>query len=659
MTVTVSTPDSRAARLDREADARRSGIELALLAAAAAIVAAAVGHVWLAQASRAGAAQGEIAAGRAVVLGTDTRPEQLLPLLTWIERDAERRFVARAVTDALAVDGSDAIAPLSHIGALARIRVDARAIDRRRDLAALAARLDDMRRGRMSPSSIRLLDASDLRALRPAVIVRTARTFGWRLGLSAFLLLAAFFAAHVVRRGLGVTNDPVILPIVLLLCGLGFVTMASVNDPVRDRLLFESFAWGAAFGSLLLAAASAIDFRRVGVDRFAFVFLALALLVSTLLLTFGSGPGTSGVKVNLFGVQPVEAIRPLVALFLAGYFAKRWEVVRELSEPRADASPLLRRAAPPRWVDLQPVVAGMAFVLVFFFLQRDLGPALVMSLVFLAIVQRRARPVAARARGTRGRGRRLCGGLLRGLPLHGRQTGRHVALAVGQRDQRRRPGRAGALGAGVGRLRRQRSRRERRRATFRRARTISCSRASARTSASWASPRCSSCSPSSSSDCSGGHPDTDDAYAALVIVGLVTSLVAQFLLIAAGLLGLAPLSGVVTPFLSLGRSSMLSNLAVVGALLAAARLATPGRTRPFARPVGVLTGVFLAALAALGRARLRGAGRRPHHHDGPARPYAPGRRCAALPGQSASARGRAVAGPRRDRRPERAAPRDE
>ena len=39
----------------------------------------------------------------------------------------------------------------------------------------------------------------------------------------------------------------------------------------------------------------------------------------------------------------------------------------------------------PRWKDVRPVVVSMALVLAFFFLQKDLGPALVLSCVVLAL----------------------------------------------------------------------------------------------------------------------------------------------------------------------------------------------------------------------------------------------------------------------------------
>ena len=92
-------------------------------------------------------------------------------------------------------------------------------------------------------------------------------------------------------------------------------------------------------------------------------------------------------------------------------------------------------------------------------------------------------------------------------------------------------------------------------------------------------------------------------YVALLVVGLVTSLAAQALLIVGGLLGLLPLSGVVTPFLSLGRSSMVSNLAVVGLLLAASRQAPPSREAVPAPGVAPRAGRRAALLAiAAGRA---------------------------------------------------------
>ncbi len=92
-------------------------------------------------------------------------------------------------------------------------------------------------------------------------------------------------------------------------------------------------------------------------------------------------------------------------------------------------------------------------------------------------------------------------------------------------------------------------------------------------------------------------------YTFFLVFGLTITLAAQALLIASGLLGLLPLSGVVTPFLSFGRSSMLANCFAIGVVLAVAERAR-GPVRPsFARQVRwVRVALVIAGLAVLSRA---------------------------------------------------------
>ncbi len=66
-------------------------------------------------------------------------------------------------------------------------------------------------------------------------------------------------------------------------------------------------------------------------------------------------------------------------------------------------------------------------------------------------------------------------------------------------------------------------------------------------------------------------------FTALLAIGVVLALGVQALVIGGGLLGLIPLTGVVTPFLSYGRSSMLANCFAIGVVLAVARRRGPVR----------------------------------------------------------------------------------
>src|SRR5262249_1327674 len=152
---------------------------------------------------------------------------------------------------------------------------------------------------------------------------------------------------------------------------------------LRDTLLFARFAETTAIGLGVMAALSFVDFTDRRLIDLSYVPLAGALTLSLLLVLFGSGPGASSAKVNLGPLQPVEVTRLLLALFLAGYFARRWELLRVRGRA-------IRDRQLPSWINAPrveyalPVLVGVGAALIFFFLQKDLGPALLLCCVFLA-----------------------------------------------------------------------------------------------------------------------------------------------------------------------------------------------------------------------------------------------------------------------------------
>ena len=102
-------------------------------------------------------------------------------------------------------------------------------------------------------------------------------------------------------------------------------------------------------GLVAAVGCSLVDFRKTSLLRLSYLPLVAAFGLSLLLLVFGNGPGTSSAKVNLGPVQPIEAIRLLLALFLAGYFARTWELLRQVHDttllPAGRAPSWLRAAA--------------------------------------------------------------------------------------------------------------------------------------------------------------------------------------------------------------------------------------------------------------------------------------------------------------------------
>src|SRR6185295_11729431 len=124
----------------------------------------------------------------------------------------------------------------------------------------------------------------------PRLSVRSASDFTTHYARSIVLFVLAFWAAHIVRRLRRRSDDPLLLPPVMLLCGLGLTTMTALRDPIRDAISASTFAGGVAAGVLLLVAISEVDFEASRLRRAVIAPLAAACALAALLLAFGSGP---------------------------------------------------------------------------------------------------------------------------------------------------------------------------------------------------------------------------------------------------------------------------------------------------------------------------------------------------------------------------------
>ena len=495
-------------------------------------------------------------------------PDALVPLLTMFDRPAERQLVARALFARATAENPS----LEHVGGLAGVAIRVGEIEADRRYVRLRARLQQ----RPGATEVPVLSPADLAVLKPHATVRTVDEFSTGVRNACIWFFATFFGAHLFRRWRRTSDDPVILPAVLLLSGIGMITMLALRDPLRDTLAISRFAAGVAGGVALMLAASEVDFEASRLRRSMLTPLALALGLAALLLIFGSGPGSSGVKVNLFGIQPVEIIRLLVVFALAAFFARRLDFLREFSEPPSASRPWLRYVRVPRWKDIRPVVVSMALVLAFFFLQKDLGPALVLSCVFLALYG------TARGRITF---------VLAGFALL--VAGFAAAYWIGYPSTVRQrvmiwadPWNNGVPGGNQ----------------------VAHGLWALATGSLWGT------GPGLGSPQSipAGHTDfviaaigEELGFAGIVVVvalyallcwrclriatrapgdftaflaaGVALVLVVQAFVIASGILGLLPLSGVVTPFLSYGRSSMLANCVAIGVVLGIAKRQGPVR----------------------------------------------------------------------------------
>ncbi|HEY2014758.1 MAG TPA: FtsW/RodA/SpoVE family cell cycle protein, partial [Bryobacteraceae bacterium] len=276
---------------------------------------------------------------------------ELLPLLESFPDRTERVAVAQRTFEFL-----ESARPLRNVGALAGLR-------------------------RERPAKGPLLP---LGRLKPLMIVRTPRDFQLEFLLWTALYFAGFYLVAMVWNVSGFRGDRSFLPALHLLTGIGLILMMSMRDPLRDTLEFHKFALGVFLGCLLLALPALRPFHYQRLSDWCYTPLFAALVLFSLLLEFGRGPAGNDAKVNLGPFQPVEAIKILLVLFLAGYFTRNWERLRDLRERRILPN-VFRRFGMPRLEHVVPVLCAVAVSLTFFFVLKDLGPALVIFFVFLAM----------------------------------------------------------------------------------------------------------------------------------------------------------------------------------------------------------------------------------------------------------------------------------
>jgi cell division protein FtsW (lipid II flippase) len=587
------------------------------LAAGMGVVALGLLFVFAAKSASMGPVGRDLKQGRLLNLNSVRMAADLDPVLKPIfPAEAERRFVAQRIFDRLpAQDDADAI---DDVDAIAAIRLPTDEVARRADLGDLrerarailgAAAARDTARGRAAsrpapPPRMSLLTTGQFRDLRESLVVRTPGAFRAALFGNALLFFLAFAAMHLLAHARGARGDRLLLPAVLMLSGLGFAMNVSVRDPVRDALQFASFAQGALLGGLGFVLASLPRWERTDLRRLAFVPLIAALACSLALIVFGRGPQGSGAKVNLLGVQPVEAIRLLLVLFLAGFFARRWVLFRELDERPLGKSWLLQRLRLPRLHHVLPVTIGVAASILFSIGQRDLGPALLLVTMFLALyaVSRGGAVLAVVALGVVGAafltsyftgfpdtvavrtGMWLSpwdNGLDRGIQLAQSlwafSAGGLSGMGLGLGSPEYVPAVhtdliLSAIGEELG---------------F--AGVLACLALYALIA--WRGFR--------------AARRASDDYAMFLSLGLTLNIVLEALLIAGGATGLVPLTGVVMPFVSYGRSALVLHLIGLGMLwsLSAGTAGTRVASAPpslhvaFDRPRAVLLGILGVVLA--------------------------------------------------------------
>lgn len=241
-----------------------------------------------------------------------------------------------------------------------------------------------------APHTIRLFSTRDFNILKKekALIIRTPSEFNFWYLVVVACFFGCFALAHLILSWKHATADQLILPFVMVLTGLSFLTLLSLQDPLRDRFLAKDSLVYLGMGFLAMLILLTFNLRRFTVDTALyrlFVFknnrkaangwpwavIAIGLLAMT--IRFGSGPEGSGVKVNLFGFQPSEIVKYLVIIFLAGFFATNEKFISEYVTWKK------------RFSFFSFAVIAIGVTLFLFLMLGDLGPAMVICFTFIIL----------------------------------------------------------------------------------------------------------------------------------------------------------------------------------------------------------------------------------------------------------------------------------
>ncbi|MFE7659946.1 FtsW/RodA/SpoVE family cell cycle protein [Streptomyces celluloflavus] len=198
---------------------------------------------------------------------------------------------------------------------------------------------------------------------------------GYGAGLGVLALLA-----HIAVRLRAPYADPLLLPIAVLLNGLGLVFIFRLDLETPDEQAAPAqLIWSAVGVALFTAVVVLLRDHRV-LRRYAYLCAALALL---LMVAPGLFPAVNGariwVRIAGFSLQPAEFAKVLITVFFAAYLAANRGAL-------AHTGRRVGRLRLPAGRVLGPIVTIWLLTVAVLVLERDLGTSLLFFAVFVVLL---------------------------------------------------------------------------------------------------------------------------------------------------------------------------------------------------------------------------------------------------------------------------------
>ncbi|MFD4303211.1 cell division protein FtsW [Streptomyces albidoflavus] len=200
-------------------------------------------------------------------------------------------------------------------------------------------------------------------------------TLRYAAGLGALALLA-----HGAVRLTAPYADPLLLPIAVLLNGMGLVLIHRLDQETpHDQAAGSQLVWSTAGAALFILVVLLVRDHRV-LRRYTFLSVAAALTLMVLPVFF---PPVNGARIWIrfggFSFQPAEFAKVLLAVFFAGHLAAGLAVLR-------DSGRKVWGVRLPTGRALGPVAAVWLLSVGVLVLERDLGTSLLFFGLFVVML---------------------------------------------------------------------------------------------------------------------------------------------------------------------------------------------------------------------------------------------------------------------------------
>ena len=155
-------------------------------------------------------------------------------------------------------------------------------------------------------------------------------------------LIGMLLSAHVATRLFAPGADATLLPVAVLLHGLGYVVIARLSDRLAGLQTTWSLIAIGAFAFTLLVVQRPSDLARL---KWTFLVIGSGLLVLPLVPGLGVSVGGARIWVALgpINFQPGEFAKIALALFFAGYLAENREAIVATLDQLIDGLSRMRR----------------------------------------------------------------------------------------------------------------------------------------------------------------------------------------------------------------------------------------------------------------------------------------------------------------------------